>query len=180
MDESLASPSSYHPTARPIACPNHQEPSYQESTRTTSHKLPYQPSIHGDTRKLTDQVYPYIGSSDSISGNFPTCLIKEFQRYSTRLQLRLYRHLEHDFAIDLEPGFKPPHGKVYSLTTPETVAMNEYFAITLKKDLFDRQNHPRQLHVSSLERRTEPYALFKTTVASMLEPSRTDIDSADI
>ncbi|KAH9275226.1 hypothetical protein BASA83_002457 [Batrachochytrium salamandrivorans] len=58
----------------------HQEPSYQESTRTTSHKLPYHQASMVILGKLTDQVYPYIGSSDSASGNFPTCLIKEFSK----------------------------------------------------------------------------------------------------
>ncbi|KAH6588897.1 hypothetical protein BASA50_010431 [Batrachochytrium salamandrivorans] len=93
--------------------------------------------------KLTDQVYPYIGSSDSTSGNFPTCLTKEFSNVFDKTAAQaLPTHSEHDFAIDLEPGFKPPHGKVYSLTTPETVAMNEYVRDNLEKGFIRPSKSP--------------------------------------
>ncbi|KAH9266617.1 hypothetical protein BASA83_010418 [Batrachochytrium salamandrivorans] len=97
--------------------------------------------------KLTDQTYPYISNSSDTSNNFPPSLIDKFSSVFDKAAAQaLPAHSEHDFAIDLEPGFKPPHGKVYSLTPPETSAMNEYVRDNLEKGFIRRQNHLQQLH----------------------------------
>ncbi|KAH9274714.1 hypothetical protein BASA83_002913 [Batrachochytrium salamandrivorans] len=70
-----------------------------------------------DPDKLTSQVYPYIGGNEQQISDFPEELTIEYADvFSKSNANKLPAHSEFDFGIDLEPGFHPPHGKVYSLT----------------------------------------------------------------
>ncbi|KAH9246307.1 hypothetical protein BASA81_016170 [Batrachochytrium salamandrivorans] len=148
------------------------------STFKLSFKLQTQEHIEENLRiKFIHNRY-----SDSISGNSLTCLTtKEFSNVFDKTAAQaLPTHSEHDFAIDLEPGFKPPHGKVYSITTPETVAMNEYVRDNLKKDSIRPSKSTRGSSCFFVGKKDGTLRLFKTIVASMLEPSRIDIPFHDI
>ncbi|KAH9270617.1 hypothetical protein BASA83_007215 [Batrachochytrium salamandrivorans] len=116
-----------------------------------------------DPDKLTSHIYPYICGTDQITKDFPQSLLLEFADVFSKTNANcLPAHSEYDFGIDLEPGFKPPHGKVYSLTPKETLAMSSYVQEQLSKNLSARRYHQQLPHVSSWPKRMASFARSKT------------------
>ena len=105
-------------------------------TDPLAHEIPYL-NIHSlETEKVSASVYPFI-SNDTVES--PLCseaktLILDFPEvFDESRSERLPENGPHDFPIDLVPGFKPPHGKIYSLTPKERLAMKEYIQDSLNK-----------------------------------------------
>ena len=99
-------------------------------------------SISSD--KLTAQVYPFVENdppppSSQVPGHifeyFPTV-------FDDSAEMTLPDHSEFDFAIDLVPGFSPPHGKIYSLTPKESAAMTAYVKENLGKGFIRPSTSP--------------------------------------
>ncbi|KAH9250532.1 hypothetical protein BASA81_011637 [Batrachochytrium salamandrivorans] len=96
-----------------------------------------------DPDKLTSQVYPYIGGNEQQISDFPEELTIEYADvFSKSNANKLPAHSEFDFGIDLEPGFHPPHGKVYSLTPKETQVMATYVQEQLDKNFIRPSTSP--------------------------------------
>ncbi|KAH9271232.1 hypothetical protein BASA83_006553 [Batrachochytrium salamandrivorans] len=96
-----------------------------------------------DPDKLTSQVYPYIGGNEQQISDFPQELTIEYADvFSKSNANKLPAHSEFDFGIDLEPGFHPPHGKVYSLTPKETQVMATYVQEQLDKEFIRPSTSP--------------------------------------
>ncbi|KAH9256192.1 hypothetical protein BASA81_005693 [Batrachochytrium salamandrivorans] len=96
-----------------------------------------------DPDKLTSQVYPYIGGNEQQISDFPQELTIEYADvFSKSNANKLPAHSEFDFGIDLEPGFHPPHGKVYSLTPKETQVMATFVQEQLDKNFIRPSTSP--------------------------------------
>lgn len=80
------------------------------------------------SNKLTAQVYPFAENLPTPSApTVPSWLSEKFPSVFDEIsQMTLPDHSDFDFHIDLEPGFSPPHGKIYSLTPKESAAMTAY------------------------------------------------------
>ena len=94
--------------------------------------------------KLSSQVYPYLACNDTVSSeDFPESLVSEFQDlFNKNSCMELPKRSQYDFPVDLIPGFKPPHGKVYSLTPPESQAMTNYIKENLEKGFIRPSRSP--------------------------------------
>ncbi|KAH6561475.1 hypothetical protein BASA62_009802 [Batrachochytrium salamandrivorans] len=93
--------------------------------------------------KLTEHVYPYVSSTPIHDATLPEEILKEFSSiFDIEAATVLPSSSRYDFRIELLPGFTPPHGKVYSLTPKEQVAMREYVDTNLKKGFIRPSTSP--------------------------------------
>ncbi|KAH6601590.1 hypothetical protein BASA50_001448 [Batrachochytrium salamandrivorans] len=93
--------------------------------------------------KLTEHVYPYVSSTPIPDATLPEEILKEFSSiFDIEAATVLPSSSRYDFRIKLLPGFTPPHGKVYSLTPKEQVAMREYVDTNLKKGFIRPSTSP--------------------------------------
>ncbi|KAH6563211.1 hypothetical protein BASA60_010801 [Batrachochytrium salamandrivorans] len=79
----------------------------------------------------------------SHDATLPEEILKEFSSiFDIEAATVLPSSSRYDFRIELLPGFTPPHGKVYSLTPKEQVAMREYVDTNLKKGFIRPSTSP--------------------------------------
>lgn len=74
------------------------------------------------------------------------------QVFSKRRASELPPHRSYDCAINLLPGTIPPRGELYSLSGPETAAMNSYIKEAWCLISFSRSSHLQERVFSLLER----------------------------
>ncbi|KAH9273911.1 hypothetical protein BASA83_003909 [Batrachochytrium salamandrivorans] len=97
---------------------------------------------HNPRINWDDLTIVFRGNEQQIS-DFPEELTIEYADvFSKSNANKLPAHSEFDFGIDLEPGFHPPHGKVYSLTPKETQVMATYVQEQLDKNFIRPSTSP--------------------------------------
>lgn len=74
--------------------------------------------------------------------NVPPCYHDLKEAFSKARATSLPPHREYDCAIDLLPGTSPPRGRLYSLSPPETKAMQEYIDAALAAGIIRPSSSP--------------------------------------
>ena len=96
--------------------------------------------------KLAERQYPFMETTSidlEEPGAFPAALLDEFADvFDPAAARQLPPHSKYDFAIDLAPGFVPPHGKIYSLTQTEKTALKDNIRENLERGFIRKSTSP--------------------------------------
>ena len=87
------------------------------------------------TNPVTDPEYPDLTS-------VPSCYHRLKEVFNKTKALSLPPHRPYDCAIDLIPGSTIPKGRLYSISSPEKKAMNDYISATLQAGLIRPSSSP--------------------------------------
>ena len=73
-----------------------------------------------------------------------------------------------DHAIDLKPGFQPKKGKIYLLSPDEQKEVQDFLSTQLEKGYIRPSKSPQNPQSSSLPKKRERNAWFKTITTLMI------------